>query len=197
MIDLTDSRDNIRIYSELEKYTTYLWYMGHCRSRVMHQRDCNVPATIVYAINGIFRDMIFKDLIIYIDDIIISSVTYKEHLEAFRRGLLRLQDQECWLKQRKCQFFTKRFEILAHLLIPEGLSADLQKVRKLFDFLEPQEKRQLQGFIGLVKYLFKFLPHLPSVAARLTNLQGTTSIYRCADTDKEGFNQCKELINSG
>ena len=43
--------------------------MGHYRSRVMQQGECNAPATMVRAMNEIFRDMIFKDLIIYIDDI--------------------------------------------------------------------------------------------------------------------------------
>ena len=84
--------------------------------------------------NDILRDMIFKDLIIYIDNIIISSATYKEHEEALRRALQRLQDQQFWLKESKCQFCTKHLEILAHILTPEGLSADPEKVRKIFDF---------------------------------------------------------------
>ena len=79
-----------------------------------------------------------------------------------------------WLKQSKSQFFIKRLEILGHILTPEGLSADLQKIRKIFDFPEPQDKKQLQGFIGIVNYLSKFLPHLASVAACLTDLQDTT-----------------------
>ena len=128
--------------------------------------------------NEIFRDMTFKDLIIYIDDIIISSETYKEHAEALRRVLQRLHDQQYWLKESKCQFFTKHLEILGHILAPEGLSADPQKVRKIFDFPEPQDKKQLQAFIGIVNCLSKFLPHLASVAACLTDLQGTTHTWR-------------------
>ena len=139
-IDLTDGYHNIRIDPDSEKHTTFLCHMGHYRSRVMQQGDCNAPATMVGVMNEIFRDMIFKDLIIYIDDIIISSATYKEHAEALRRVLQRLQDQQFWLKESKYQFFTKRLEILVHILIPEGLSADQQKVRKIFDFPEPQDK---------------------------------------------------------
>ena len=102
--------------------------MGHYRSPLMQQGDCNAPATMVRAMNEIFRDLIFKDLIIYIDDIIISSTTYMEHVEALRKVLQRLQDQQFWLKESKCQFFSKGLKSLAHILIPEGLSADLQKV---------------------------------------------------------------------
>ena len=163
----------------------------------MQQGDCNAPATMVRAMNEIFRDMIFKDWIIYIDDIIISSPNYKEHVEALRRVLQCLQDQHFWLKESQFQFFTKRLEILAHILTPEGLSADPQKVRKISDFPEPQDKKQLQAVIGIVNYLSKFLPHLASVAACLTDLQGTTRTWKWTDTHKEAFNQCKDLINNG
>ena len=195
-IDLTDGYHNIHIDPDSEMHTTFLCHMGHYRNRVMQQGDSNAPATMVSAMNEIFRYMIFKNLIIYIDDIIISSATYKEHVEALRRVLQRLQNQQCWLKERKCQFLTKRLEILAHILIPEGLSADPQKVRKIFDFPEPQDKKQLQAFIGIVNYLSKLLPHLASVAACLTDLQGTTRTRRWTDTYKEAFNQCKDVINS-
>ena len=140
----------------------------------MQQGDCNAPATMVRAMNEIFRDMIYKDLMIYIDDIIISSTNYKQHVEALRQVPQRLQDQQFWVKESKCQFFTKRLDILGHILTPERLSADPLKVQKMFDNPEPRDKRQLQAFIGIVHYLSKFLPNLANTAAILTDLQGTT-----------------------
>ena len=95
-IDLTDGYHKIRIEPDSETHTTFLCHMGHYRSRVMQRGDCNATATMVRAMNEIFPDMIFKDLIIYIDDIIISSANYKEHVEAVRRVLQRLQDQQFW-----------------------------------------------------------------------------------------------------
>ena len=101
------------------------------------------------------------------------------------------------MKDSKCQFFTKRLAIQGHILTPQGLSADPQKVREIFDFPEPQDKKQLQAFLGIVNYLSKFLPHLASVAACLTALQGTTRTWSWTNTHKEAFNQGKDLINSG
>ena len=86
-IDLTDGYHNIRMDPHSEKHTSFLCHMRHYRRRVMQQGDCNATATMVLAMNEIFRGMIFKDLIISIDDIIISSATYKEHVEALRRAL--------------------------------------------------------------------------------------------------------------
>ena len=196
-IDLTDGYHNIRIDPDSEKHTTFLCHIGHYRCRVMQQGDCNAPATLVRAMYEIFGDIIFQDLIIYIDDIIISSATYKAHVEALRRALQRLQDQQFWLQGSKCQFFTKRLEILGHILTPEGLSADPQKVRKIFDFPEPPDKKQLQAFNAIVNYSSKFLPHQATVAASLTDLQGSTGTWKWTDPHQELFNQCKDLINNG
>ena len=96
-IDLTDGYHNMRIDPDSEKYTTFLWHMGHHRSCVMQQADCNAAATMVRALNVIFRDMIYKDLIIYIDDLIIWRKNYKQHVEALRKVLQRPQDQQFWL----------------------------------------------------------------------------------------------------
>ena len=142
-IDLTDGYHHIRIDTESKKHTTFLCHMGHYRTCVIQEDDYNVPATMMRAMNEIYRDMIFKDLIIYIDDIIISSTSYKEYVEARRRVLQHLQNQQFWLKESKCPCFTNHVEILAHILTPEGLSAYPHKVRKIFDFHENQDKKQL------------------------------------------------------
>ena len=115
--------------------------MGHYRSRVMQQGDCNAPAKMVSAMKAIFTDMISKDLIIYIDDIIISSRNYKQHVEAFRKVIQRLPDQLFWLNESKCQFFTKYLDILGHISTAEGLSAEPLQVQKIFDFPEGRDKR--------------------------------------------------------
>ena len=72
----------MRIDSESEKHTTFLCHTGHYSSRVIQQGDCYAPATMFRAMNEIFQDMIYKDLIIYLDDIIILSRNYKQHVKA-------------------------------------------------------------------------------------------------------------------
>ena len=151
-IDRSNRNYNIHIDTDSEKHTTFLSHIGPYRSRVMRGRDCNAPASMVRAMNEIFRDIIYKDLIIYVDDIIISSQNYMQHVEALRKVLLRLQNQQFWLKESKCQFFTKRLDILAYILTPEGLSADPLKVQKIVDFPEPEDERQLPAFIAIVNY---------------------------------------------
>jgi len=72
--------------------------MGYYRSSIIQQGDHNAPPTIVRAMYEIFMDMVFKYLVIYIDDIIIFSDTYAEHVATLRKVLQRLLDEKFWLK---------------------------------------------------------------------------------------------------
>jgi len=86
-IDLADGYHNIRIEDDSEQHSTFLTHMGYYRSRIMQQVDRNAPATMVRAMYEIFKGMVFKDLVIYIDDIILFSDTYNEHVATLRKVL--------------------------------------------------------------------------------------------------------------
>ena len=138
----------------------------------MQQGDHNAPATMVKLMHYIFSNMVYKCVVIYLDDIFIYNRTYEEHVESVREVCRSLLKEKFYLKESKCQFLTKPLEILGHVLTPEGLSADPIKRQKIMDHPAPSNRRQLRGFMGIVNYLRKFLPNLGSIAAPLTELQG-------------------------
>jgi len=169
--------------------------MGYYRSRIMQQGDRNAPATMVRAMYEIFKDMVFKDLVIYIDDIIILSDTYDEHVATLRMVLQRLLDEKFWLKASNCQFFTKRLDILGHILTPDGLHMDPKKPKKVLDFKVPSKRWELGGILGVVIFLSKFCPKLASWSSTLSELQGENAPWRWKDTHTTAFEKIKELVN--
>jgi len=87
MIDLADGYHNIRIEKDSEQHSTFLTHLRYYHSLIMQQGDRNSLATMVRAMYEIFKDMVFKDLVIYIDDIIIFSDTHDEHVATLRKVL--------------------------------------------------------------------------------------------------------------
>jgi len=162
----------------------------------MQQGDRNAPATMVRGIYEIFKDMAFKDLVIYIDDIIIFSDTYNEHVASLRKVLQRLLDEKSWLKASKCQFFTKCLDILGHILTPDGLHMDPKKRKKVLDFKVPSNYRELRGIPSLVIFLSKFCAELASWSSTLSELQGENAPWRWTDTHTRALEKIKELVNS-
>jgi len=144
----------------------------------------------------IFKDMVFKDLVTYIDDIIIFSDTYDEHVATLRKVLQRLLDEKFWLKAIKCQFFTKRLDILGHILTPDELHMDPKKRKKVLDFKVPSKRWELRGILGIVIFLTKFCPELASWSSTLLELQGENAPWRWTDTHTRALQKIKELVNS-
>jgi len=108
-----------------------------------------------------FKDMVVKDLVIYIDDILIFSYTCDAHVATLRKVLQRLLDRKFWLKASKCQFFTKRLDILWYILPPDGLDMDPKKCEKVLDFKASRNHQELRGIHAVVIFLSKFFRNWP------------------------------------
>ena len=128
----------------------------------MQQGDCTAPATMVWAMYEIFKDMVFKDHVIYINDIIIFLDTYDEHVATLQKMLQRLLDGMFCLKASKCLFFTKCLDILWHILTPDELHMDPRNRKKVLDFKVPSKCWELRGILVVVIFLSKFCPELAS-----------------------------------
>ena len=63
---------------------------GTFRTRVIQQGDCNALATMMNVMYNIFQDMLGLTLFIYLDDILIFSITLEEHQEIIREVCHRL-----------------------------------------------------------------------------------------------------------
>ena len=70
----------------------------------MQQAYWNVPVTIMRAMNEIFADIIFQDIITYVHDIIILSSTCKEFIDGLTSVLQLLQKQQCCLRVSSISF---------------------------------------------------------------------------------------------
>jgi len=151
---------------------------------------------MVRAMYEIFKDMVFKDLVIYIDDIMIFSDTYDEHVATLRKVLQRLLGEKFWLKASKCQFCTKRLDILGHILTLDGLHMDPKKRKKVLAFKVPSNRRELRGILVLVILLSKFCSELASWSSTLSELQGKNALWRWMDTHTRAHEKIKELVNS-
>ena len=162
----------------------------------MQQGDRKAPTTMVKLMHYIFSDMVYKCVVIYLDDIFMYNRTYEEHVESGREVSRRLLKEKFYLKESKCQFLTKRLEILGQVLTPEGLSADPITRQKIMDHPAPSNRRQLRGFMGIVNYLRKFRPNLASIAAPLIELQGEGKPWTWMQTHNTAFKNIQQMCNS-
>ena len=96
----------------------------------------------------------------YLDDIICVGKDQKEHDERLRKLLTRLQEVGVKLKREKCFVSQSSLKYLGHIIDATGIHPDPEKVKAINEAPEPQNKEQLQSFIGLVNYYGSYINDL-------------------------------------
>ena len=109
----------------------------------------NSLATFQTMMNDIFCDMIAEGVVcVYLDDILIFTKTLLEHQTITQRVLECLQEYNLCLKPEKCEFECTQIEYLG-VIISEGMvEMDPVKVSGVLEWQEPQNKREVQSFVG-------------------------------------------------
>ena len=77
------------------------------------------PAYFQELMTGILKD--FNFAIAYLDDIIIFSMTAKEHLSHIKQVFKKLCTAKLSIKFSRCHFFTKEIQYLGHILSTKGI----------------------------------------------------------------------------
>ena len=60
---------------------------------------------------------------------------------------------------------------MGHLLTPQGLRPDPEKIQAILQMPEPKDVTALKRFLGMVTYLAKFMPHLSEMTGPVRRLE--------------------------
>ena len=109
-------------------------------------------------------------VIVYLDDILITGRTKKEHLHNLQVVLQRLSTAGLRLKQEKCEFLVPSISYLGHKIDSQGLHPLPDKIDAIVNAAHPKSLTELKAFLGLLNYYGKFIPNLSSVLHPLYEL---------------------------
>ena len=119
----------------------------------------NAPATFQRIMNQVFAPMLRKNVLVFVDDILIYSQTKEEHLLHIRQVLQLLSENQLLIKQSKCSFALQELEYLGHVISAAGVSTDPSKVAAVHDWPVPMSLKSLREFLGTTGYYRKFMRH--------------------------------------
>ncbi|KAI2662464.1 Retrotransposon-derived protein PEG10 [Labeo rohita] len=168
-LDLRSAYNLIRIREGDEWKTAFSTTSGHYEYRVMPFGLANSSSYFQAFVNEVFRDMLNRWVIVYIDDILIFSNTYADHVQHVRAVLQRLIQHKLYAKEEKCQFHQERVSFLGYIISLEGVAMDDTKVNAVRNWPRPKTLKELQRFLGFSNFYQRFIRHFSTVAAPLTS----------------------------
>ena len=132
----------------------------------------------------------------YLDDIVVFSNSWEEHLNHLCQVLECLQKAQLTVNMSKCQFGKSEVHYLGHVIGGGTLKPDPQKLEAVDDYPVPATKKEVRAFLGLSGYYRRFVPHFATIAEPLTELTKAKNPDKVKWTDRceRAFCKLKELL---
>ena len=110
----------------------------------------NSAATFQRVMESVMGAANFECCLLYLDDLIVFSSDFDQHLHRLDKVLTKLEDAGLKLKPSKCCLFQHKIKYLGHILSEEGVKTDDDKIEKILKWPVPTNKKQLHRFLGFL-----------------------------------------------
>ena len=168
VLDLTSGYHQVAMDKDDMEKTAFVTPFGLWEFTRMPFGLCNAPATFQRLMQRCLGDQALSSLLIYLDDIIVFSGTFEEHLKRLELVFSRLRSHGLKAKPRKCSFFKTEVKYLGHLVrAGEGVRPDPDKVAVVKDWPLPTTTSELRSFLGFTGFFRKFIRQYSSIASPL------------------------------
>ena len=100
------------------------------------------------------------------------------------------------LNKNKFQIRLKSIVFLGHIVSSEGVKVNPRKVEAITKMPLPNYTNKLQPFLGMIKYLRKFIPNLAEVTSRLHTLLKKEVKFKFEKPQLDAVRKLKLLVTT-
>ncbi|KAI0980427.1 hypothetical protein GJ496_003204 [Pomphorhynchus laevis] len=129
------------------------------------------------------------------DDILVSGVFARDHVENLKRLVERLSDNGLRCNYNKCQFGISSVNYLGHQISLEGVS-NRDSVDGVKMMPEPHYVSTLRSFFGSVQFYVKMFTNLSTVTDPLYRLTRKGVSWKWTQIEQDDFNKLKSMLCS-
>jgi hypothetical protein len=137
----------------------------------------NALATFQAYINNVLRKYLDVFVVVYLDDILVYSKTYEEHIQHVHLILTALRDANLRIKVEKTEFHKKEVKFLGYIVSREGLKMDSKKIEAITSWPKPTTVKEVQSFLGFTNFYRQFIKDYSKIATLLTNLTKKDQVF--------------------
>ena len=164
-IDLSQAYQQLPLADKSKQYVVINTHKGLFRYTRLPFGVSSAPGIFQRVMENMLQGI--QNVIVYLDDILLSSATESDHLKLIDHVLDRLEKAGLRARKGKCQFFVPSVTYLGHKIDAEGLHPLPDKVKAIQDAPSPTNVQELKAYLGLLTYYSRFLPNMSTVLSLL------------------------------
>ena len=157
---------------------------------------CNAPATFSRLMDRVLAGLHWETCLFYLDDIIVFSSTWEEHLARLRQVFERLRHTKLKLGADKCTFAAKEVSYLGHRATEEGLLPDSSLLAGFREIPPPKTATEVCSFLGLAGYYRRYVKGFAAIAGPLHALTRKDAVFHWSAECQAAFDRLKHLLTT-
>lgn len=157
----------------------------------------NAPSTFQRVMDNILRGVASEQCCTYLDDIIVFSTSLAEHIQRLEAVFKRLRSANLKIQLDKTDFLKREVAYLGHIVTPEGVRPNPDKIAAIKNFPIPKTSKEIKGFLGLLGYYRKFIKDFAKLTKPMTRCLKKNSTIDIENPEyRHCFEMCKTLLSN-
>lgn len=196
-LDLRSGYFQIPIREADKHKTAFITVHGLYEFNVLAQGLKNSPPTF----QRIMANLLLpckKFALVYLDDILIYSSSFQQHLEHLNQVLAILNRHKFQLSPHKCELVKTSIDYLGHTINAQGIKPLQDRIEKILAIPQPTSLNAANAFIGAIGWYRKFIKDFTKIAAPILSVTNLTKQNRhkftWGESQQQAFERLKQAI---
>lgn len=155
----------------------------------------NAPAAFQRYMDNALSGLNFRCALIYLDDILVMSPTFEQHLKDLESVFNCVRKAGLHLKLKKCDFASNEVNYLGHVVDGEGVKPCPKKVKIIREF-EPTSRADIRSWIGLTSYYRRMINKYAEVVRPLQDFITSRKPFQYSKSMRKAVDKIKEALTS-
>ena len=154
----------------------------------------NASMTFQSLMTKVLKNLNFKIALVYIDDVLVFSKDFDQHLHHLELVFTNLRKANLKLHPAKCKFATKQVKYLGHIVSKDGMKVNPENIAKILEAKSPCNQKQVKSVLGMTGYYRKFIKNYAKIAAPLHDLLKKDKKFCWSEEAEIAFKELKHKL---
>ncbi|CAB0033045.1 unnamed protein product [Trichogramma brassicae] len=195
-IDLKSAYHQVLMEETSKEYTAFsVPGLGQFQFRRLPFGLKCAPMTFQRLMDKLFCSKVEKHVFAYLDDIILVTETFEQHMVWLERVIRTLIDAKLVVNRDKCEFCCQSVKFLGYVLDSSGLRVDSDRVRPIYEYPAPKNVKQVRRLLGMVSWYSRFIKNEAEIKVPLSKLLRKDVAFVWGPEQEEAFDALKRCLS--
>jgi hypothetical protein len=196
LLDMFSGYHQIRVRKEDEEKTSFITPFGTFCFVTMLEGLKNAGCTFSRMIAIVLHPQIRRNILAYVDDIVVKSVQIRDHISDLAETFANLRAANLKLNPEKCVFGIHKGKVLGCLVSTKGIEANPDKIKALVEMQDPVSVKDVQKLTGRVAALNRFIPRAAARSLPFFQVLISAKNFQWSETQKQAFQELKDYLSN-